>query len=156
MKNISKAIVDDAKREIDKNAECITEVVERVFGETSNAYTTPKNLCVSIYTDGDFHLSDKFNNPIKDSLPYKYLIKINSKADAEKFAEMFYCNEFGISNPDILKALSYTIEDVKDALLEILNNPDSDIDEDELIFSNGNWHIQIRKDLKIFSLEDFK
>ena len=48
------------------------------------------------------------------------------------------------------------IEDVKNALLEILNNPDSDTDEDELIFSNGNWHIQIRKDLKIFSLEDFK
>ena len=111
---------------------------------------------MSIYTDGDFHLSDKSNNPIKDSLPYKYLIKINSKADAEKFAEMFYCNEFGISNPDILKALSYTIEDVKDALLEILNNPDSDTDEDELMFSNGNWYIQIRKDLKIFSLEDFK
>ena len=114
------------------------------------------NPCISIYTDGDFHLSDKSNNPIRNSLPYKYLIKINSKADAEKLAEMFYCNDFGISNTYILKALSYTIEDVKNALLEILNNPDSDIDEDELIFSNGNWHIQIHKDLKLFSLEDFK
>ena len=114
------------------------------------------NPCISIYTDGDFHLSDKSNNLIRNSLPYEYFIKISSKADAEKFAEMFYCNDFGISNPDILKALSYTIKDVKNALLEILNNPDSDIDEDELIFSNGNWHIQIRKDLKIFSLEDFK
>ena len=35
------------------------------------------NLCISIYTDGDFHLSDRSNNPIKNSLPYKYFIKIN-------------------------------------------------------------------------------
>ena len=115
-----------------------------------------ENLCISIYTDGDFHLSNKSNNPIKNSLPHKYLIRINSKADAEKFAEMFYCNDFGISNPDILKALSYTIEDIKNALLKILNNPDNDTGEDELIFSNGNWNIRIYKDLKIFSLEDFK
>ena len=130
------------------------EILEKVNIEETKINNN--NLCISIYTDGDFHLSDKSNNPIKNSLPYKYLIKINSKADAEKFAEMFYCNDFGISNPDILKALSYTIEDVKNALLEILNNPDNNIDEDELIFSNGNWHIQIHKDLKIFSLEDFK
>ena len=114
------------------------------------------NLCISIYTDGDFHLSDKSNNPIRNSLPYEYFIKINSEADAEKFAEMFYCNDFGISNPDVLRALYCTIEDVKNTLLEILNNLDSDIEESELIFSNGNWHIQIHKDLKLFSLEDFK
>ena len=107
-----KNVREEIRKEIDKNAEYITETVERVFKNSSNISTVPNNLCISIYTDGDFHLSDKSNNPIRNSLPYEYFIKISSKADAEKFAEMFYCNDFGISNPDILKALSYTIEDV--------------------------------------------
>ena len=49
------------------------------------------------------------------------------------------------------------IDDVRLKLLELLNKPDGfDDTEDELIFENGNYYIKIYKDLKIFTLENFK
>jgi hypothetical protein len=103
-------------------------------------------MIVSIYTDGDFHLSDKEGNILKNDLPYQYLIKINTAEDIEDFAHMFYCNDFGINNPDALTTLSIMIDDVRLKLLEVLNKPDSFDDiEDELIFENGNYYIKREK-----------
>lgn len=114
-------------------------------------------MIVSIYTDGDFHLSDKEGNILKNDLPYQYLIKINTVEDIEDFAHMFYCNDFGINSPDTLTALSIMIDDVRLKLLEVLNKPDSFDDiEDELIFENGNYYIKIYKDIKFYSLSNFK
>ena len=114
-------------------------------------------MIVSIYTDGDFHLSDKEGNILKNDLPYQYLIKINTVEDIEDFAHMFYCNDFGINNPDALTTLSIMIDDVRLKLLEVLNKPDSfDNIEDELIFENGNYYIKIYKDIKFYSLSNFK
>ena len=45
-------------------------------------------MIVSIYTDGDFHLSDKEGNILKNDLPYQYLIKINTVEDIEDFANV--------------------------------------------------------------------
>ena len=114
-------------------------------------------MIISIYTDGDFYLSDKEGNILKNDLPYQYLIKINTVEDVEDFAHMFYCNDFGINNPDALTILSIMIDDVRLKLLEVLNKPDSfDNIEDELIFENGNYYIKIYKDIKIHSLSNFK
>ena len=114
-------------------------------------------MIVSIYTDGDFHLSDKEGNILKNDLPYQYLIKINTVEDIEDFAHMFYCNDFGINNPDALTTLSIMIDDVRLKLLEVLNKPDSFDDiEDELVFGNGNYYIKIYKDIKFYSLSNFK
>ena len=114
-------------------------------------------MIISIYTDGDFYLSDKEGNNLKSDLPYQYLIKINTVEDIEDFAHMFYCNDFGINNPDALTTLSIMIDDVRLKLLEVLNKPDSFDDiEDELIFENGNYYIKIYKDIKFYSLSNFK
>lgn len=114
------------------------------------------NLFVSIYTDGDFYLTDKFGNKISNTLPHKYFIRIKDKKEVEEFAQMFYCNNFGVSNPDILTSLSIMIDDIRIKLLWILNNPKIEVDEDDLIFSNGNWSIQIYKNLKFYNLNNFK
>ena len=114
-------------------------------------------MIVSIYTDGDFYLSDKEGNILKSDLSYQYLIKVNTVEDVEDFAHMFYCNDFGINNPDALTTLSIMIDDVRLKLLEVLSKPDgSDYAEDDLIFENGNYYIKIYKDIKFYSLSNFK
>lgn len=114
-------------------------------------------MIISIYTDGDFYLSDKEGNILKSDLPYEYLVKVNTIEEVEDFAHMFYCNDFGINNPDALTTLSIMINDVRLKLLEVLDKLDSFDDiEDELIFENGNYYIKIYKDIKIYSLSSFK